>query len=138
MICPDSNPKSIAALFSILQYFVNVPELASNVVTLVVIFLPLSSIWAGSSLEHEARNRASNNTDSHRHLLNLGASNTTTTTTRSRHMSSMSADATNTTCVAAMRGAATQRDPELSKYGISVEHDISVQSYHKDQPSEEV
>lgn len=105
----------------------NVPELASNVITLVVILLPLSSLWAGSSLEDEARNRASNHTsDSHRHLFNLGASNNTTTTT------------TTATSATATRSPAKQRDPELSKYGISVEHDISVQSYHKDGPEEEV
>jgi len=37
------------AIFSILQYFVHLPAMASNVLTLVVIFLPLSSLWASAS-----------------------------------------------------------------------------------------
>ncbi|KZF23576.1 hypothetical protein L228DRAFT_282287 [Xylona heveae TC161] len=39
----------IPAIFSILQYFTNVPEMGSNVLTVVSIFLPLSSMWATSS-----------------------------------------------------------------------------------------
>ena len=39
-----------AAIFSILQYYTNVPELSSNVLTLVTIFLPLSSLWASANV----------------------------------------------------------------------------------------
>ena len=38
-----------AAIFSILQYTTSIPSMDSNVLTLVAIFLPLSSIWASSS-----------------------------------------------------------------------------------------
>ena len=119
------------ALFSILQYFVHVPELASNVLTLVIIFLPLSSIWAGVSLDNDSHNRSFNNrtSDSHRHLLHLGTSSNSTAS-RSQNMSSVAGDTSNTTCFAGLR------DPEMCKYGIAVEHDISVQSYHKDKPEE--
>ena len=41
----------VPAIFSITQYYIIVPELASNVLTLVAISLPLSSIWAGAALE---------------------------------------------------------------------------------------
>ncbi|KAL8762471.1 MAG: hypothetical protein Q9184_001554, partial [Pyrenodesmia sp. 2 TL-2023] len=40
----------IPAIFSIIQYFVPLPSMDSNVLTLVTIFLPLSSLWASSSV----------------------------------------------------------------------------------------
>ncbi|KAF1983940.1 hypothetical protein K402DRAFT_447902 [Aulographum hederae CBS 113979] len=40
----------IPALFSIFQYTSSIPELVHTVLTLVAIFLPLSSLWAGISL----------------------------------------------------------------------------------------
>lgn len=42
---------TIPALLSILQYCVRVPELSSNVLTLVAISLPVSSLWAATALE---------------------------------------------------------------------------------------
>lgn len=52
-------------------------------------------------------------------------------------MSSVAGDAPNTTCFAGSQTPVQRRDPEMGKYGISVEHDISVQSYHhKDGPEE--
>lgn len=39
-----------SAVFAILQYFTTAPELGSNVLTLVAIFLPLSSMWASTSV----------------------------------------------------------------------------------------
>lgn len=55
---------------------------------------------------------------------NLSTSFSTDTTTKN----SMAANAT---CYAAL-SSTRQVDPELSKYGISVEHDYSVQSHQKD------
>lgn len=40
---------ALVAIFSILQYTTSIPSMDSNVLTLVAIFLPLSSIWASSS-----------------------------------------------------------------------------------------
>lgn len=45
----------LPALFSILQYFVNSPELASLVMTLVAIFLPLSSLWASANISSRSQ-----------------------------------------------------------------------------------
>lgn len=40
----------VPALFSVLQNFTPVPELGSQVLTVVALFLPLSSMWASASL----------------------------------------------------------------------------------------
>ncbi|OQD89386.1 hypothetical protein PENANT_c002G08818 [Penicillium antarcticum] len=48
----------VPAIFSITQYYITVPELASNVLTLVAISLPLSSIWAGAALEQSRSPRS--------------------------------------------------------------------------------
>ncbi|KAI4248160.1 MAG: hypothetical protein LQ352_006005 [Teloschistes flavicans] len=45
----------IPAIFSIIEYFVPVPSMDSNVLSLVVIFLPLSSLWASASNDHRKR-----------------------------------------------------------------------------------
>ena len=42
---------NVAAIFSIIEYFVGIPSVYSNVLTLVAIFLPLSSMWASSSVD---------------------------------------------------------------------------------------
>lgn len=49
----------LIAVFAVLQYFTNVPELGTNVLTLVSIFLPLSSMWATTST-NEKKKEASN------------------------------------------------------------------------------
>ncbi|KAL8810204.1 MAG: hypothetical protein Q9200_002767 [Gallowayella weberi] len=43
------------AIFSIIEYVVDLPSMDSNVLTLVSIFLPLSSLWASSSLDHRQK-----------------------------------------------------------------------------------
>ncbi|KAI9844993.1 MAG: hypothetical protein M1837_005137 [Sclerophora amabilis] len=45
----------IPALFSILQYVSDAPELGTNVLTLAAIFLPLSSMWASASLDGQSQ-----------------------------------------------------------------------------------
>lgn len=47
------------AIFAVLQYFTEVPELGTNVLTLVAIFLPLSSMWA-ATLANGKKKEASN------------------------------------------------------------------------------
>ena len=37
------------AIFSIIQYYTSIPAMSSNVLTLVAIFLPLSSLWASKT-----------------------------------------------------------------------------------------
>ena len=50
---PGPIPKLtfILALFSLVQFAVNTPALYTNTLTCVVIFLPLSSLWASASLD---------------------------------------------------------------------------------------
>ncbi|KAL8818871.1 MAG: hypothetical protein Q9223_002590 [Gallowayella weberi] len=43
------------SIFSIIEYVVDLPSMDSNVLTLVSIFLPLSSLWASSSLDHRQK-----------------------------------------------------------------------------------
>ena len=38
-------------IFSVLEYTSDIPEMDSNVITLVTIFLPLSSLWASATPE---------------------------------------------------------------------------------------
>ncbi|KAL8853467.1 MAG: hypothetical protein Q9221_001625 [Calogaya cf. arnoldii] len=45
----------IPAIFSIIQYFVDLPSMDSNVLTLVTIFLPLSSLWASASVDNRKK-----------------------------------------------------------------------------------
>ncbi|MCJ1306190.1 hypothetical protein MMC08_009008 [Hypocenomyce scalaris] len=89
----------IPAIFSILQYTTSIPSMDSNVLTLVSIFLPLSSIWASSSgVDHapatarqdRQQNHFDGLTGSARPLVNykassgpLSPSNTATTCTSS-------------------------------------------------------
>lgn len=47
LICP--------AIFSIIEYFVPLPSMDSNVLSLVTIFLPLSSLWASASVDNRRR-----------------------------------------------------------------------------------
>ncbi|KAL8820657.1 MAG: hypothetical protein Q9191_007468 [Dirinaria sp. TL-2023a] len=53
--CRIKTDSILPALFSILQYFVDSPELASLVMTLVAIFLPLSSLWASASISSRSQ-----------------------------------------------------------------------------------
>ncbi|KAI4128989.1 MAG: hypothetical protein LQ341_006615 [Variospora aurantia] len=45
----------IPAIFSVIEYFVPLPSIDSNVLTLVTIFLPLSSLWASASVDNRRR-----------------------------------------------------------------------------------
>ncbi|KAL8995844.1 MAG: hypothetical protein Q9169_004496 [Polycauliona sp. 2 TL-2023] len=45
----------VPAIFSIIGYFVDLPSMDSNVLTLVTIFLPLSSLWASASLDYRKK-----------------------------------------------------------------------------------
>ena len=47
----------IPAVFAILQSFVNVPELRSQMLTVTALFLPVSSLWATANVENGTRQR---------------------------------------------------------------------------------
>ncbi|OJJ95375.1 hypothetical protein ASPACDRAFT_1860055 [Aspergillus aculeatus ATCC 16872] len=148
----------VPALFSILHYAVNVPELSSNVLTLVTISLPLSSIWAGVALDHRSGNSNTNSnnlassTSSRRNLWQVlsfsyfedekqpshSACTTSTSTSaslpRGNKPGTGTGTGTGTTCYADPNQSCQQKhhqDLEMG-YGIAVEHDISVRSVKRE------
>ena len=48
---PSHADRPRPAIFAILQYFIPSPEFSTDVVTLVAISLPLSSLWAAAALD---------------------------------------------------------------------------------------
>lgn len=107
------------------MYANKVPELSSNVLTLVVISLPLSSIWAGSTLSRPISDSDSN---SNRNLFDKLSFGSTL-----KHASNGSSPGAHTECFS---GSAQMReqpgDVETGHgHGISVEHDISIHSYRE-------
>ena len=122
------------AIFSIAQYYITVPELYSNVVTLVVISLPLSSIWAGATLKNSRR---LNSREQHRRNFwrsLAGGADSPTTKSKDSPTSLSSMGAAQTLCYsdnsATAKGSPTSRDTDAF-YGIAVEHDISVDRVQK-------
>ncbi|OQD96697.1 hypothetical protein PENSOL_c015G10315 [Penicillium solitum] len=119
----------VPAIFSIIQYYITVPELASNVVTLVVISLPLSSIWAGAALEHSRRSGSQD----HRRRPNLwralvGGAESVLSPKEDSPTSLSSMTAAQTLCYSdhtMSKGSQNSRDTDAF-YGIAVEHDISI------------
>lgn len=122
---------TIPALFAILQYFTSVPELSSNVLTLVTISLPLSSIWAGAVLETSRRGDSSRRPP--RNLWRALAFGVTPTTRSTRSTTEMTATACTgqTLCYSEPQVSKGSHDSE-TPLGISVEHDISVKRSRQD------
>lgn len=124
------------AIFSIAQYYITVPELNSNVVTLVVISLPLSSIWAGAALKNSRRlnSREQHRRNFWRSLAGGADSPTIPSPTKDSPTSLSSMGAAQTLCYsdhsATVKGSPTSRDTDAF-YGIAVEHDISVDRVQK-------
>ncbi|KAK9854235.1 hypothetical protein MYU51_004087 [Penicillium brevicompactum] len=122
------------AIFSIAQYYITVPELNSNVVTLVVISLPLSSIWAGAALE-SSRNLHSRDQRRRNFWRSLaGGADSPTVPSKDSPTSLSSMGAAQTLCysdrTSTTKGSPTSRDSDAF-YGIAVEHDISVNHAQK-------
>lgn len=117
---------TVPALFAILQYAIVVPELSSNVLTLVTISLPLSSIWAGATLDHSRRTSSTpdNRPRNLWHALAAGAASTL----RSKPMTSdMSASTAAQTLCYSEQPVSKMQDPNAN-YGIGIEHEISIDS----------
>ncbi|KAA8646539.1 hypothetical protein EYZ11_010731 [Aspergillus tanneri] len=120
----------IPAFFSILQYAVVVPELSSNVLTLVTLSLPLSAIWASTTLS-QSNTSDSNHRPNIWNGLTFHRKQISSLTTSSGKPSTTFCYADQTSPKQIQQHQPVQ-DPEQG-YGISIEHDISVQSYRKDQ-----
>jgi pheromone alpha factor receptor len=119
------------AIFSILQYIVSVPELASNIFSLVTISLPLSSIWAGFTIDQRARD--SGMSSSRNNLFQALSFSKEAKTRQSSTVTyaSQPSSKSHTLCYAELSPAKQQSDTEAA-YGIAVERDISIRSCRKD------
>ncbi|GFF83862.1 hypothetical protein CNMCM6936_005960 [Aspergillus lentulus] len=119
---------TIPAIFAICQYFSKIPEFSHNVLTLVIISLPLSSIWAGFALDQA--NSTARSSESRHHLWNILSSDGATRDKPSQCVSSPMTSP-NTTCYSEQSTSKPQQDPE-NEFGISVAHGISIHSFRKD------
>ncbi|RDH32821.1 fungal pheromone mating factor STE2 GPCR-domain-containing protein [Aspergillus welwitschiae] len=130
----------IPATFSIIHYIAAVPALSSNVATLVTISLPLSSIWAGVALTKVSSGAGAGSGtgsgSSGRNLWNVlsfpvwDSRNTTSTTTTSSSTPTVNPVST---CYAD-NGSSKQckQQTNTEEIGITVEHEISVQSFKRE------
>ncbi|KAJ5111580.1 hypothetical protein N7532_002115 [Penicillium argentinense] len=124
---------TIPAIFSILQYRVTVPELQTNVLTLVTISLPLSSLWATAALEQRGPGSASSPRRNLWKALAFGVDSTIKGSLPSRNMStSMTpSSAAETLCYAAHPASKRSEESE-APFGIAVEHDICINSIRRE------
>lgn len=125
---------TIPALFAILQYFSSTPELSSNVLTLVTISLPLSSIWAGVVLESSRRLDSTRRPP--RNLwraLAFGVSRTQPSEPSTTEMTATACTG-QTLCYSDPNMTKHSQDSE-SPLGISVEHDISIKRTRQQEKS---
>ncbi|KAJ5106071.1 Fungal pheromone mating factor STE2 GPCR [Penicillium alfredii] len=119
------------AILSILQYLIVVPELMSNVLTLVVISLPLSSIWAGAALE--SSRRTTTPIHQRRNLWRNLAGGVSNGTAPAKPVGSdMSASTAAQTLCYSEQSANKNSEPD-PHHGISIEHDISIQTLRRNQ-----
>ncbi|KAJ0423625.1 fungal pheromone mating factor STE2 GPCR-domain-containing protein [Aspergillus carlsbadensis] len=123
----------IPAIFSIIHYSTDVPELSSNVITLVTLSLPLSSIWAGTTL-----NKANAMSEYGRNIWQiLSFSGSRGTRQGSCTSASVSGARQCTKCYSdsdplTEKGKNTASTAPDAKYGIAVAHDISVESVRRE------
>lgn len=121
---------TIPAILSILQYCIRVPELHSSVITLVAISLPLSSIWAGSTLDsRRAPQLDSNGSRSLWQLLAFGSDGATLPWTKQSSTDMTSSSASQSSRCWNQTTNKSDYGPDGS-LGITVEHGISVNSLH--------
>ncbi|KKK14404.1 hypothetical protein P175DRAFT_0515670 [Aspergillus ochraceoroseus IBT 24754] len=112
----------IPAVFSIVHYATTVPELSSNVLTLVTLSLPLSSIWAGTTLDR------SSSTSARRNLWQVLSFSDTSRSKQTSSSSSSSGVKSCTKCYSDSHPADKKGSGLTSPYEIAVEHDILVSS----------
>ncbi|KAL3482201.1 fungal pheromone mating factor STE2 GPCR-domain-containing protein [Aspergillus californicus] len=118
----------IPALFSIIHYFVDIPELSTNVITLVTLSLPLSSIWAGTTLGKTSTSAPGRNFWQILSFSGKGRQSSTSSNSTARQCTQCYSDAQPLT-EKGMLGTTNSSIP--GKYGIAVEHDISVESVRR-------
>jgi pheromone alpha factor receptor len=67
-----SNDNNFPAIFAILQFVSDIPEINSNVFTFVVVSLPVTSLWASATLPGHSKSHLDN--ESGKPLWNILAS----------------------------------------------------------------
>ncbi|KAL4784765.1 fungal pheromone mating factor STE2 GPCR-domain-containing protein [Aspergillus varians] len=128
----------IPAIFSIVHYSTDVPELSTNVVTLVTLSLPLSSLWAGTTLDRP--NNPSPNGRNLWQILSFSGyrgrhqgyvnSSTSSTAKQCTHCYYDSQPMTDRDGKKSQNNSATSGSSELC--GIAVEHGITVRSVRRE------
>jgi pheromone alpha factor receptor len=118
------------AIFTTLQFADAAPEIATNVLTMVCIFLPLSAIWAGVANESHI---AYNGPDSHQRLIrgefyresaSTIMSQDSTACDKSRQMSVSTYTKSKDIESAAGTPTSPAYDKSITGNGISVDHDF--------------
>ncbi|KAL4974063.1 fungal pheromone mating factor STE2 GPCR-domain-containing protein [Aspergillus desertorum] len=129
----------IPAVVSITHYFSDVPELQSNVLTLVVLSLPLSSIWAGTTLDKPTTHSNMRNlwqilsfSGYRPEQLTYTATTTTTTTSSTAKQCTRCYSESRPFTEEGGRNRDSSSSVPSSQYGIAVEHDISIQSARRE------
>ncbi|KAL4814697.1 fungal pheromone mating factor STE2 GPCR-domain-containing protein [Aspergillus spinulosporus] len=127
----------IPVIVSITHYFSDVPELQSNILTIVALSLPLSSIWAGTIIDKPVTRSNVRNLwqilsfSGYRPRQATHTTTTSTTTTTAKQC---------THCYSESRPLTEKEggnnndasSKSSSQYGIAVEHDISVHSTRRE------
>jgi pheromone alpha factor receptor len=121
---------ALPAIFTTLQFANASPEIVTNVLTMVCIFLPLSAIWAGVANES---NIAYNGPDSHQRLIRAEfyresastiISQGSTACDKSRQMSVSTYTKSKDIESAAGTPTSPAYDKSISGNGIRVDHDF--------------
>ncbi|KAL4809910.1 fungal pheromone mating factor STE2 GPCR-domain-containing protein [Aspergillus unguis] len=126
----------IPAILAVVHNVTDVPELSTNVLTLVALSLPLSSIWASTTL---SRPSTSSNFRNFWQILSFSGKNsfatsTTSTARQCTHCYSDSRPLTEKDKDEKSKNGSTTASESSSttQYGIAVAHDISVESARRD------
>ncbi|KAH8424353.1 alpha-factor pheromone receptor STE2 [Aspergillus melleus] len=125
----------IPAIFSILQYVVNVPELSSNVLTLVTLSLPLSNIWASTTLSQSSTGASTSRANLWNGLTFSGGKQMSMSTSSSTKPSTTVcySDQVSPKAPSSLQQVLRKNEDEAEQgYGIAIEHDISVRSVRKE------
>ncbi|KAL3432718.1 fungal pheromone mating factor STE2 GPCR-domain-containing protein [Aspergillus tetrazonus] len=127
----------IPVIVSITHYVSDVPELQTNVLTIVVLSLPLSSIWAGTTIDKPVTHSNVRNLwqilsfSGYRPKQSTYTATTTTATANAKQCTHCYSESRLLTEKESGRNNDAS-SKSSSQYGIAVEHDISVHSARRE------
>lgn len=110
------------------------PELSSNVLTLVTLSLPLSSIWASTTLSQSSSGASTSRANLWNGLTFNGKQVTSSASSSGKPSTTVCySDQTSPKVPNCAQQTVTKAEDEMEHgYGIAIEHDISVHSYRKE------